>query len=92
MIAATDPISRLVCIVLWVFQLLLLLRVVASLLELVGVRPPVTGPLRSAWQLLYDVTEPPIRPLRRIVPPAGMFDVAFMVAFVIVIVLQAVFC
>jgi YggT family protein len=87
-----NPVSQLLCIALWVFQLLLLLRVIVSLLELVGVRPPVTGPLRSAWQLLYDVTEPPIRPLRKIVPPAGMFDVAFLVAFVIVIVLQRVFC
>lgn len=87
-----NPVSRLLCIVLLVFQVFLLLRVVVSLLELVGVRPPVTGPLRSAWQLLYDVTEPPIRPLRKIVPPAGMFDVAFLVAFVIVIVLQRVFC
>ena len=52
------------------------------------VRPPVTGPFRSGYELLLDVTEPVLRPLRRIIPPVGMFDVSIVVAFVIILVLQ----
>ena len=71
-----------------VFWLLLLARVILSWLELFGVRLPATGPMRSVAGLLNDVTEPVLRPLRRIVPPAGTFDLSVAVAFIIVIVLQ----
>ena len=87
-----EPFARLLCIALTVFQIVLLIRVVMSWLSLAGVRPPATGPLRSAYDLLFDVTEPVLRPLRRIVPPAGMFDLSVVIAFVIIFVLRTAFC
>jgi YggT family protein len=78
----------LLCSVLWVATLLLLLRVVLSWLEFFGVRRPIVGPLRSAWDLLFTLTEPMLRPLRKIIPPAGMFDISVVVAFVIIFVLR----
>jgi uncharacterized protein YggT (Ycf19 family) len=30
--------------------------------------------------------------LRKVIPPAGMFDISVVVAFVIIFVLQAAFC
>jgi YggT family protein len=78
----------LLCSVLWVATLLLLLRVVLSWLEFFGVRRPIVGPLRSAWDLLFTLTEPLLRPLRKIIPPAGMFDISVVVAFVIIFVLR----
>ncbi|MEO8477052.1 MAG: YggT family protein [Actinomycetota bacterium] len=92
MIAASNPITNLACLVLTVFSVLLLIRVVLSWLELAGVRPPATGPLRSAFELLLDVTEPPLRLLRRIVPPAGMVDLSVLVAFIIIFVLRSALC
>jgi uncharacterized protein YggT (Ycf19 family) len=38
------------------------------------------------------VTEPALRPLRKIVPAAGMFDLSVVVAFIIIFVLRSVFC
>jgi uncharacterized protein YggT (Ycf19 family) len=66
--------------------------VVLSWLELAGVRPPSSGPVRSAFELLIDVTEPPLRLLRRIVPPAGMVDLSVLVAFIIIFVLRSALC
>jgi YggT family protein len=80
------------CYALWVFQLILLARVVVSWLLAFGMRPPVTGPARTAYDLLFDVTEPVLRPIRRIVPPAGPVDVTVLVAFVIILVLHLVVC
>jgi YggT family protein len=80
------------CYALWVFQLILLARVVVSWLLAFGMRPPVTGPARTAYDLLFDVTEPVLRPIRRIVPPAGPVDVTVLVAFVIILVLHQVVC
>lgn len=92
MIGATGPFLRLLCFVLTIYWIILLARVIVSWIELAGVRPPVAGPLRSAFELLFDVTEPVLRPIRRIVPPAGMFDLSVIVAFVIILVLQNVVC
>lgn len=87
-----NPIQSLVCLAFTVFTLILLARVVVSWLEAFGARPPVSGPLRSAYRLLFDLTEPVLVPLRRIVPPAGMVDLSVMVAFVIIFVLQRAIC
>ena len=41
--------------------------------------------------LLFDLTEPVLRPVRRVIPPTGMLDLSFMVVFfVIVILIQVV--
>jgi YggT family protein len=90
--AAVNPVFRLLCIALTIFTFLLLARVILSWLELFGVRVPIAGPWRSIADLLNDVTGPVLRPLRRIVPPAGMFDLSVAVAFVIIIVLRSVVC
>jgi len=41
--------------------------------------------------LLYDLTEPVLRPVRRLLPATGMLDLSFLVVFVaITILLQAI--
>jgi YggT family protein len=93
MICAASPVLRLLCIALTVYWVVLLARVILSWLEqLAGVRPPASGVLRAGYELLYDVTEPVLLQLRRIVPPAGPLDLSMLVAFVIVIVLQSAIC
>ncbi len=88
MVLASSPLIGLLSIILTVFWILLLARVVLSWLEMFGMRLPATGPMRMIATLLNDVTEPVLRPLRKIVPPAGQFDLSVAVAFIIVLVLQ----
>ena len=40
--------------------------------------------------LLFELTEPVLRPVRRVIPPVGMFDVSFMVVFFVLFFLQSV--
>ena len=49
-------------------------------------------PFATIYRLLIDVTEPVLSPLRRIIPPAGMFDLSFIVLIVILTVLNRVVC
>ena len=37
--------------------------------------------------ILFELTEPVLRPFRKMIPPIGMFDVSFMVVFFIVLIL-----
>ncbi|MDQ1467417.1 MAG: YggT family protein [Actinomycetota bacterium] len=51
--------------------------------------PPRTGtPFAGVTQFLRDVTEPLLMPLRRVIPPAGPFDLSFMVLFFILLIVR----
>lgn len=52
--------------------------------------PPQSGTLfASVTGILRDLTEPVVAPVRRVIPPAGMFDLSYMVVvFVFFILLQ----
>jgi YggT family protein len=85
-------VSELLCLVLLAMMIVLFIRVIVSWLQFAGWRPPVSGPLRAGFELVIDVTEPPLRLLRRIVPPAGVVDLSVLVAFVALTVLRTVVC
>lgn len=80
------------CILLTVYTLVLFVRVIVSWAYMFGWRPPFTGPVRTILDLLEDVTEPVLRPLRALIPPiraGGMgLDLSIIVAFVILAVLR----
>ncbi|MCC7024758.1 MAG: YggT family protein [Thermomicrobiales bacterium] len=46
---------------------------------------------RMQWgisRILADVTEPIMAPLRRVIPPIGMLDISFIVAIILIQVLE----
>jgi YggT family protein len=46
---------------------------------------------RQQWaisRVLADITDPVIAPLRRVIPPIGMIDISFIVAILLLQVLQ----
>ena len=97
MIAAESALLNLLCIVVTVYTILLFVRVIVSWAFLFGFRPPYSGPLRTILDLLDDVTEPVLRPLRALIPPiraGGVgLDLSILIAFVILAVLrQALGC
>jgi YggT family protein len=49
-----------------------------------------SGGLATLQRVLMDLTEPVLAPLRRVIPPVGMFDLSFMVAFFGLFLLQQV--
>lgn len=49
-------------------------------------------PIANIYRVLIDLTEPLLAPLRRVIPPAGMFDLSFMVLALAVVVLQSIVC
>ena len=81
-----------VCVVLTVYTFILFVRVLVSWAFLFGFRPPYSGPLRTALDLLDNVTEPVLRPLRALIPPiraGGVgLDLSIIIAFVILFVLR----
>ena len=70
------------CAVITVYLVILFLRAVISWF------PPPSGGAATFYRLLMDLTEPVLAPLRRVIPPAGMFDLSFMVAFFGLLILR----
>jgi YggT family protein len=52
---------------------------------------PVRGGtfLASLNTLLFELTEPVLRPVRKIIPPAGMFDTSVIIVFFVLVILQS---
>ena len=46
--------------------------------------------LASLNTLLFELTEPVLRPVRRVIPPAGMFDTSFLIVFFGLTILRTV--
>ena len=60
-------------LVLYAFMLCLLVRAVFSWIE--------PYPKNRVHRLAFDITEPVLRPVRRLVPPIGAFDISFLLVF-----------
>ena len=47
------------------------------------------GGLAGVQHVLWQLTEPVLAPVRRVIPPAGMFDLSFLVVLIAIEVLHA---
>ena len=61
-------------LVLYAFMACLLIRAVFSWIE--------PYPKNSVHRITWQVTEPFLAPVRRLIPPVGGFDVAFLLVFI----------
>jgi YggT family protein len=91
-LAARGVLTGVLCAAITILTILLLVKVLVSWAFVFGFRPPITGPVRWFLDLLDDVTEPLLRPLRRLMPPVRAggvgLDLSVIVAFVILAVLR----
>jgi YggT family protein len=66
-------------------MLYLLAMVLRAVLSWFPVRPG--SPVARINHWLYIVTEPVLAPFRRVIPPMGVFDISYIVAFLVVYLL-----
>lgn len=75
--------------------LLLLARLVVEIVMQLAREWRPSGAVAALLEIVYTVTDPPLRALRKIIPPLRLggisLDLAFTVLFVLVIVLMQVF-
>lgn len=79
--------AALLCAFLRVYLVVMVARAVLSWFP-----PPRSGGLATLNRLLMDLTEPVLAPLRRVIPPAGVIDLSFIVAFFGIVILQQLVC
>ena len=74
------------CALLIAYILILFGRMIISWL------PPTGGASATLARLLYDLTEPVLAPVRRIIPPVGMFDLSFTVVVIALLLVYNTVC
>jgi YggT family protein len=78
----SSPVATAIEMVFVVLQLAILGRILLSWVD------PSPFPDNGLKRVLWALTEPILDPLRRVIPPLGMFDMTPMVAIIVLIVLQ----
>jgi YggT family protein len=77
-----------------VFLLLLIFRLVMEYVFLLARSYRPTGLVAAALELAYSVTDPPLRALRKVIPPLRIgqvsLDLGFIILFIVVRILMGV--
>ena len=70
---------EIVCTLLQLYVFVLFARIILSWF-------PITpgSLLASVFSVLYNLTEPVLGPLRRLIPPLGMFDLSPLIVFFVI--------
>jgi YggT family protein len=80
--------------VIWAFIALLWIRFVVDWVQVFARQWTPRGPLLVALEVVYSVTDPPIKAVGRVLPPLRIgsisLDLAFMVVFFVTYVLMQV--
>lgn len=71
---------------LWAFIALLWMRFVVDWVQVFARSWSPSGPILVLLEVVYSVTDPPIKALRRVIPPLRLGAVAIDLSFIIVLV------
>ena len=85
MIALLQTISMLLTLVWRVFLVMIIMSWLISF-NVINTRNQLVAGL---WRVLNQITEPILRPIRRVIPPMGGLDLSPIVVFVIIFFLQS---
>ena len=84
----TSPVGQIIQLILWLFLVQLIARLVFDYIQMFARSWRPSGPLLVVAELIYTVTDPPLRALRRVIPPLKIgqvsLDLSFLVLFVLV--------
>ncbi|RJK96815.1 YggT family protein [Vallicoccus soli] len=81
-----SAVFSLVSVVLWLFFVLLIARLVLDYVQMFARSWSPRGPLLVVAEATYTVTDPPLRALRRVIPPLRIGQVSLDLSFLVLII------
>jgi YggT family protein len=89
-----EAVASILSTALLVFLILLIFRLIMEYVFLFARSYRPTGPVAVALELTYSVTDPPLKALRKVIPPLRLgqvsLDLGFIVLFIGVSILRSV--
>ncbi|MEP7241087.1 MAG: YggT family protein [Devosia sp.] len=82
--ALLQTISLILNLIWWVFLIMIIMSWLISF-NVINTRNQFVA---SVWRILNQITDPILRPIRRIIPPMGGLDLSPIVVFIIIFFLQ----
>ena len=79
-------VGQVLATVLWLYWLVLIGRLVFDLVQIFARSWQPRGPILLLAETIYSLTDPPLRLLRRFIPPLRLGGVQFDLAFLILII------
>lgn len=83
-----SPVGQVLILVLWLFLILLIARLVLDYVQMFARSWRPRGPMLVLAEIIYTITDPPLRALRKVIPPLKIgsvsIDLSFLVLFVLV--------
>ena len=83
----TSPVGQIIQLILWLFLVLLIARLVFDYIQMFARSWRPSGPLLVVAELIYTVTDPPLKALRRALPPLRLGAVSLDLPFLVLIIL-----
>jgi YggT family protein len=83
-----NPIAALLIEILEIYKWIVIVAVIVSWLTAFNVINVRNNFVQSALRILYALTEPVFRPVRKVIPPVGGLDLSPIVVFVVIWFLQ----
>ena len=81
-----DVVGQVLATVLWLYWLVLIGRLVFDFVQIFARSWQPRGPLLLLAEAIYSLTDPPLRLLRKFIPPLRLGGVQFDLAFLILII------
>ena len=85
MIALLQTLSMILTLVWWIFLIMIIMSWLISF-NVINTRNQFVS---TVWRVINQITEPILRPIRRIIPPVGGLDLSPIIVFVIIFFLQS---
>ena len=87
------PVASILDLILFVFLGLMLIRLVVDWVQVFARSWTPSGPVLVVLEIVYSITDPPIRFVRRFVPPlrlgAVTLDTSFLIVLIVVYLLRS---
>ena len=80
-------VGQILILVLWLFFILLIARLVLDYVQMFARSWRPRGPLLIVAEIVYTVTDPPLRALRKVIPPLRIGSVSLDMSFLVLVIL-----
>jgi len=80
-----SPVGQIIILVLWLFFILLIGRLVLDYVQMFARSWRPKGPLLVVAEAIYTVTDPPLRALRKVIPPLRLGSVSLDLSFLVLV-------
>jgi YggT family protein len=78
---------QLLIVVLWLYFVLLIGRLILDYIQVFARSWRPTGPVLVVAEVIYTLTDPPLRALRRVIPPLRLGSISLDLSFIVLLIL-----